>query len=266
MAKITIDYDKIYKTAKLGVNRAAIFMGLGINAASDPNFNNYRLTDVTAIKLIPENVDSKQVKGFKEEFSSWIVGCGLRELIETFSVFLDLIYDASLHVLIYKGKLTQQEAIKFYSNFISKGLREKFNILESQFGIKYQHSDYLITINQARNCLTHRRGIVGEKDYNKNSNLTIKWLGRDFIIKPPSGNIKTHDVSIPLSEPIFIEKDTLTYFKYVERSLTFEKGKIIKVSPRYLAEICVFVDLVAQFLKKLAIDYAISKGIKSTIE
>ena len=266
MANITIDYDKIYKTAKLGVNRAAIFMGLGINAASDPNFNNYRLTDVTAIKLIPENVDSKQLKEFKEEFSSWIVGCGLRELIETFSVFLDLIYDASLHVLIYKGELTQQEAIKFYNNFISKGLREKFNILESQFGIKYQHSDYLITINQARNCLTHRRGIVGEKDYNKNSNLTIKWLGIDFIIKPPSGNIKTHDVSIPLSEPIFIEKDTLTYFKYVERSLTFEKGKIIKIPPRSLAEICVFIDLVAQFLKKLAIDYAISKGIKSTIE
>jgi len=48
--------------------------------------------------------------------------------------------------------------------------------------------------------------------------------------------------------------------------LRLKKEKIIKISPRSLAEICVFVDLVAQFLKKLAIDYAISKGIKSTIE
>lgn len=103
---INIDLDQIKKIAKKGVRRSALFMGLGLNAAYDENFQKYELTDITQIQIIRPNADSQTLKHYKEEFSLWIISCGLRELIETFAVFLDEINNSCILMAVNKRELS----------------------------------------------------------------------------------------------------------------------------------------------------------------
>ena len=89
MAEIeyNIGFGKILAVALKGVRRATVFLGLRLNAALDPEFNKYQLTKIAKIQLLPPDVDAQTLTHFKDEFKTWIVGNGLRELIETFSFF-----------------------------------------------------------------------------------------------------------------------------------------------------------------------------------
>ena len=89
-----IDFGKILEVALKGVGRATVFLGFGVNAALDTNFNKYQLTDIAQIQLLPQEVDVQALSHFKDEFKTWLVGNGLRELIETFSVFLERLHEA----------------------------------------------------------------------------------------------------------------------------------------------------------------------------
>jgi hypothetical protein len=82
--RIEINLDKILDVAIRGVRRAAIFMGLGVNAASDTEFTDYQLTHLTKIKIVPD-VAPEVVTHFKDEFKIWIEANGFRELVEAFS-------------------------------------------------------------------------------------------------------------------------------------------------------------------------------------
>src|SRR5438105_1920638 len=98
--EIEINYDRILETALQGVRRATVFLGLGFNAANDPQFKTYQLSKIATLTLVPDDVDPATLTHFKESFGHWIVGNGLRELMETFAIFLDQIYSATLHITV----------------------------------------------------------------------------------------------------------------------------------------------------------------------
>jgi hypothetical protein len=50
---INLDLDKLLDIALKGVRRAAVFMGLGVNAAIDPDFRSYQLSALTNIQTDP---------------------------------------------------------------------------------------------------------------------------------------------------------------------------------------------------------------------
>jgi hypothetical protein len=117
-----IDFGKILEVALKGVRRATVFLGLGVNAALDSNFSKYQLTDIAQIQLLPEHVDAKTLSHFKEEFKTWVVGNGLRELVETFSVFLEQLHEACFLIDNYTVPITLQRLAKEQSTFAEYGL------------------------------------------------------------------------------------------------------------------------------------------------
>lgn len=255
-----INYDQILETALIGIRRTAVFIGFGINAASNPQCNDYSLTNITAIQIVPDKANASTVNCYKEQFASWIVGCGLRELIETFSVFLDQICSASLHVSVHKGGLTSQKALKVYNKFSHKGIKAKLQTLEEQFGIQYEHSDCINSINLVRNCITHRLGRVAKRDCDNNSHLILKWLSFDIIAKSRNGGEMT--LEFPTSDGYVCEEGTAIVVKTVERKLTFGLGEVVKIAPRVLAEQCLFMTFAAKEISKSAVEYAIRKGVE----
>jgi len=46
---IHIDLDQVLQIALTGVKRASVFMGLGVNAAINDNFNKYQLSEITSL-------------------------------------------------------------------------------------------------------------------------------------------------------------------------------------------------------------------------
>ena len=264
--KVKINYPKIIETALKGIRRTAIFMGLGLNAAYNPEFKNYSLTDIALIQLIPDKVDEKTIANFKENFAIWIVSCGFRELIETFSAFLDQIFDASLHIAVSTQSVNPEKAKGLYRSFTFKGIRDKLKDLEKHFGIKSSYSDHLNSIQQARNCLTHRQGRVEriDLDCSNGAALTIKWKGIDCIASTKSE--ETKKINVSLEEPLYFREEGFIGIKFVENKSSFKLGTIIKIPPKDLAEICFFILIVSKEIVKYAQDYAIhQKAIKPEI-
>jgi len=90
-------------------------------------------------------------------------------------------------------KATQERSLfaklsKRNSDYRKKSFRKKFKELSEFFGVVPFKESYLLSLNRARNCLTHRRGIVGEDDFlHGESEFTIKWLALDMFIQEPDG-------------------------------------------------------------------------------
>ena len=257
---IEIDLDEIEKIAVSGVMRTAVFMGLGLNAAYDKNFRNYELTDITQIQIVPPNADEKTITHYKGQFGVWIIMCGLRELTETFAVYLDRIQAACSSIALRRGKYKNDDLKKLRKKFLYKGIKGKLELLEEKFGIKAKNNDYLISISQVRNCFAHRRGIIGSEDCTTNDELVIRWKGIDLFIETSMGEI------IPLNPPLpkdgtLMKTDGHICLKFVERMETFKEGTVIKLSPRNLAEICNVVLWSTGEIKASAIEYAKSIGI-----
>jgi hypothetical protein len=258
---IVIDFSEIKEIALLGVRRTAVFMGLGINAALDDNFTNYDLTKITQLQFVPPEVDNKTISHIKEEFGFWIITCGFRELIETFAIFLDRIHLASLHMGVSCKKILAEHARRIGPIFPKKGIKDKLPLLSSRFGIKTNNPHYIISINQARNCFVHRRGVVGIEDCQNSQCLEVKWMGFDIFIKTPSKEII---VTPPIpQEGILIEEEgTIVGLKLPERTSSFKIGEKLIFSPRDLAEICQFVIFSTNEICSSFMEYAKSLGIK----
>ena len=107
------------------MRRAATFLGLGLNAAYDKNFKDYRLSKITRIDLVKPNASDDEIAHIKEEFSFWIIGNGLRELIETYNIFLDGLYDACLFFKAVKSGLSKTHYLKAGEAFHYEGLDRK---------------------------------------------------------------------------------------------------------------------------------------------
>jgi hypothetical protein len=232
-----IDVDAILETANLGVRRTAVFLGLGLNAAANDAVRDYGLGRVTALQLVPANADEATLADYKTEFGRWIVACGLRELADTFAVFLDQVHDACLTFALSKKRVRREQAKKYSAAFCMKGVREKLKQLESRFSIAITGSQYLSGINQARNCLTHRRGIVGREDCDASASLTLRWKGMDLFVKTPTGEEISLNPPLP-DNGVLVETGGTVALRFQERARVFREGDLLDISPRDLAEIC----------------------------
>lgn len=259
MNEIHISYPAIQEIAAKGVRRTAVFIGLGLNAALDPNFKAYELTQITSIQLVPPDADEKTLSHYKEQFSLWITACGLRELMETFAVFLDEVHQASLLIAASSRKILTNDIAIQDKKYRQKGIKEKLDLLKQNFNIESKNPEALKTIHQTRNCLTHRQGIVGTEDCFGGQNLNVKWMGLDIYAETPSGEI------VPLQpvpkEGIFLPEGGRVKVKLLERLKTFPLRTLVTFSPRDLAEICHFVLLSTGEIIGSAEAYARREGI-----
>ncbi len=233
MDSILIDLDKIKNISLSGIRRTAVFLGFGLNSVNDETFKDYNLTKVSFLEFVPPNLNENTIKHFKEEYGHWIVANGLRELTETFSIFLDKVWG----ICDFINKDTIPNLKKIKKNYHHQGIETKLEYLEEYFGVTSSINQYLTEINEARNCYTHRRGIVGNRDFNFEKHLRIRWLGIDIytlnekgdneFIRPP---IPEKGLSFPSERHIHTTTST--------RELLFELGSQIRLSPCDLAEIC----------------------------
>lgn len=257
---VRIDLDRILDTALTGVRRTAAFLGLGMNAAANPNLTNYSLTSVSVVQLIPPDLGPEKVADFKSHFSKWIVTCGLRELIETFGVFLDQIYEVCLYTMMSKEEPFPSDPKKLYGDFERNGIEAKLKCLEDNFGIKPRFPGHFGTIQKVRNCLAHRRGIVGPKDVDALSVLELKWRGIDFVITGSEGELARFNS--PLTEPILVEEGGSVGIRVVDRHFEFPLASVVEIPPRDLAEICLFITWEAGETINSVKRYLESKGIQ----
>jgi hypothetical protein len=255
-----IDFDRIREIAHKGARRAAVFLGLGLNTAYDENYRSYELTNITQIQLIRSGASHQEVTKFKEEFALWIIGGGLREMVESFAIFLDELHEACWVIAKSGSKVGRADLVMTAKKFHWKKFPDKIDYLEKTYGVESNSSQSLITVNQARNCLVHRRGIVERADCAKDDSLLVKWRGIDLFIETPSGE-RIQLIPSVTREEIYLEEGGRVKYRMTERIRSFTIGERVILSATDLAEICNFIAECANDLCRSAIKFAEGKGI-----
>lgn len=257
---IEINFDKILEIANKGINRASIFAGFGINAARNSEFKDSDLTKYTSFSLFPPITNEEVIAKNKVEFEKWIITSALRELIESFSIFLDSIHYACLVMAVNKGQYNENDAQTYKKSFEFKGLEDKLKKLKNRFNIFITNEDYLLSINKVRNCLSHRRGIVGSEDVDNEQSLKLKWWALNLFIKTNNGERIEIPTPIP-SEGILVENGGNVMLETIDKNKTYPLGHLIVLGPKDLVEICYIVKIATNEIAKLTIDYAKNLGI-----
>lgn len=224
-----INFVTIKEIADRAIRRTAAFMALGLNSARRCTEYDLELEEVRYLALLSDDPSEEVASICTEEFTTWIITSGLRELLETFGTFLDEIDWACNEMRRHYSSEVEKTRPISLEGFQYKRLAEKLALLDKMYSVKSDRPEMLISINRARHCLTHRRGIVGLEDCQKKSELEIRWMGIDFFAETPSG------VRIPAPTPLkedpyrWEEVGTLKWGR-CERAVSFQPGNRFKLS------------------------------------
>lgn len=182
-------------------------------------------------------------------------GGGFRELCEALEIYLTQVYAAVsvLHASL-DGKVSSSAVVGVPKEFDRKGLGTKLTMLKEKFGIEPRSPAHLSTLWDARNCLTHRRGVVSERDCNVSDGLEVKWIGVDFVYVAPDGAEKKVVPGMLVNGGGFEARS-------IERVRLFKVGERINFSPAELSEICWFTLVQSDSIMVGVLKLAAEKGI-----
>jgi hypothetical protein len=188
---INIDLKQLSEIAHTGVRRAVLFMGIGLNAAHRDDFVDYELHKLPLapgqtsplIDFFPSDLPLNRVREFKRQFAIWITGCGLREVLEHYALFLDRIHNYSLLIYQIRGQLDKLDPVREQRIFNRKlGIPRKLDILRERFSIAPNDSESIAQMYRARNCLTHDFGVVSPKHCAGGTQFVLRWKAFDLIM------------------------------------------------------------------------------------
>jgi hypothetical protein len=253
-----IDFEKVLEFARLGIRRASLFMGFAVNMANNPNVRDYDLSHQTKHRVLPETNDENVLAEYKHEFRTWVIANALRELHESLVEYLEKVNQVCLTFEWIVSEKTPEECDRLQRKFRNAGFPDKFHILRRQFAVTTQHENGWLSVNAARNCLAHRRGVVGRDDFNEGERLQLRWRALEIYFIPAEGApVLNHDIP-PGGLPM---QGGALESKYVDRACSFEIGQLVELSPLQLAEICAFADEAAVELANSAVEFARRKGV-----
>lgn len=253
------DFENLLEYARIGIRRSSLFMGLAVRTAACEAIKTYDLSVDTSLRIFPDTDDASLLAEYKEEFRDWVVANALRELHEGFTEYLEKLNQACLTLGCSLGAYTPEECDRYHKRFHKDGLPDKFKSLRQRFSVSTKQEQGLLSLNDARNCLTHRRGIVGPEDFNDGDALHLRWRALEIYFVPKDGEpVLNRDIPAGgLSMPGGAIESS-----YVEQSCRFRKGDVLVFSPLQLSEICFFADEAATELAHSAVEFAQSKGVE----
>jgi hypothetical protein len=257
--RVRIDFNRLRQLAHVGLQRAYIFMGFGLNAASNPGIIDFGLAETDHAQLVPPITDPSKLQEAKTAFGQWIVSCGVREAIETFAIFLDEVHRVCLFVAHHKGKLPDVDVKRIRRTFRRAGLPDKLKLLTDSFGVVAEWPDFVVSVHRARNCLVHRNGVVGEKDSEDGRPLDISWRAIEVFLDRPDGEVV---VRMPIAEPVHVERGELIGVRWSTRAASFALGERVVLQPSQLAEICTYLYMETNFICNRAGEYLEQLGVR----
>jgi hypothetical protein len=189
----------------------------------------------------------------------WIEANGFRELVETFAVFLERVHVVCMIIKANKGGITNEDKDKNIKIYQRMGISDKLKILSDDFQVAPSRPSCIISLNKARNCLTHRRGVVGIEDLNSKQELQVEWTGLDiFAETPDSERIMLLDIP---PDGILLKHGGTVKAQFITRSKVFHLNELLRLSTRDIAEICWMFSLEAKETARTAIQYSRNMGI-----
>lgn len=257
---INLDFDIIKDIAYRGVRRTACFLAFGLNSVNASDFGNYNLRDFSFYEFLTRSENKEDTIIAVEEYRIWILQSGFRDLIESFSIFIDRVFAACYIISHSNNLIDMNELDRDYKKFTKQSIADRLFRLKTEFQVSCTHEDAIISIYKARNCFTHRQGIVGTTDAGDDSSFAVHWVAIDGFTVDSSG-VRT-PVPIAQNEPFLWKKDHTLLLEQANRSRMFAVGERLLFDANEVTEVCYFTLLCADELIANAIAFAKVKGIQ----
>jgi hypothetical protein len=258
-----INVDAIANTAFVGINRVWLFLGLGVNAANNAERSDLEIPDASYLRLLPDDLPETTLAEAKAEFGTWIVSNGLREAIDTFDVFLGQVEAAALTIESWKVASGHEVDMAPYNERATKfsrfGTAKRLESLASDFAIAADYGGDIVSVRRARNCLTHRLGLVGPEDIGRHGFLTVRWHAIELYGVNQDGSefvpsLDALPIKFPESSPVNM--------RHAPRERRFGLGERLILSPSELKQICYTFRLAVEQVRSAFVTYAESMGVQ----
>jgi hypothetical protein len=256
---VTFNLDHVIEILRNGVRRADVFMGIGLNAAeADPAISHVLSPDnLHHINLVKTDLTAEEKTHVASEFGKWVRANGLRELIETVSLFLDKLYLPLF--AIHRGADKSGKKLERPDQLERLGIIDKIDAMSSVLPVSDEDKRMLGAMNRMRNCYAHRRGVVGQRDLDDKADdvMTVRWNAFEMQVEEPDGNIIPE---IELYERV-LEQGGMVQLKVVERTRSFKGGAELVLEKRDLKEICLSALTIGQRMLHTTVEQARASGV-----
>jgi len=197
--RITLNLDSPFGQLQRAVMRMVDLVSFGLSAAEQTELAEPpRLPDV----FLQLQLGSRPpVEKLPAEFGIWILGSGLRDMIEALEPFLEEVWKISWALKAQTGgpdgPKTKDEILEILQDLdkghaefrefpvakkLSRLLEEEPTLLTREEKIAF------FSIIGLRNCLVHRRGVVGNRDCDAEGGMAVTWLETKVLIEYEDGS------------------------------------------------------------------------------
>jgi hypothetical protein len=194
--------------------------------------------------LLQVGPDVTATDELRDVFRSWILISLFRDSVEVVSRFLEDVRElCAIHALLGPATITGEEwnekVVIPAAAFHRLGLPDKITRLKSEYGVSVadNFTSEVLSVNQARNCLVHRQGVVSSRDTNAGDTLAMSWRCFEIRARNASGE------RVVTPDNMFFAKGTEVGLAVAVREKVFAIGERISFSPQEVNEICTSLNL-----------------------
>jgi hypothetical protein len=257
---LQINFMTIREPADIGVRRASVFLGLATNAAVLEPPLSHVLDDRVQYRFVPNEVLPATAAHFNEEFTYWVMGNALRELVDAFSTFL-IRCRPYLRIMETK-QINNNELDELSAAIESKNISQQYEEIQELVHLEPIYAEMFETFRQARNCLAHRRGVVAERDVNTNDGqFRLRWCFMGIFLREPDGTEQLID-NDTIGQGMTAGGDgglIVGHLTWKERK--FPVGTQIRLTRHDLGEICFGVYVATSHVMGKIHEFALAHGI-----
>jgi hypothetical protein len=260
---IHIDCGALLGNLQHAIQRTIYLAAVGLNATPRLTQDDLQLPG-TSISLQIAGPTPWPIEEAREGFEHWILMNGLRDATEAISGFLEetrtVLAAWQIEIRSRSGPVTGADWHEAMGSqrrrFHRLGLPDKIDDLQKIYSLSLDPDlvGHLRTINDARNCLVHRQGIVQERDVNEDGALRVSWRRLALVIQGPEGERPGFPGAIvEVGETLCVSNRNV--------SKLFPLGTAISFSVQEFADVCWSLFLLGLSTVKLIEDWARGRGI-----
>lgn len=239
--KFTVDLGALLGRATAPVTETVQLLAYGLALTEDAHVEHLDLPG--AVLQLRGSESGADLERIRDLFAAWLTGTAVRRYIEVFSAFLE---DFGFIAALVRRVVVQE-------HFDETVVRKKHNALSFPdklavghiVGVQLDNTfvEMLDSINVARNCYEHRRGVVGLQDVRGGDSLEVKWYRAVFTVASAEGA----DEEVK-ELPAIIEPGGSFTGRYVITSRRFRLGETIGFTPSEVGDMGLTFMLAAQQL------------------
>lgn len=265
---LTINLDCVLRDLQITLQRTLDLATFGLyatQAATEPHLGPDGRRDLPGafmqLRLAPE-LDFATVR---EEFRRWVIESGLRDAAEALGLLLEevrKVLRAAAKGSTVDGEYFQTFVLDEAGKFDGRLFPQKLALIEELGGPAFmpELTPHITSLNQARNCLVHGRGVVRDRDKNTVDGLLVEWVRVGMWIDGEAGQREVIVLSDrTLGEGKFDAGDTISV-GWRPTSRLYRVGDRVSFSVQDFSDFCWTFLLFGKQMRKNLEDFVAAKG------